>query len=345
MKVSGNMSYYDIGIDLGTTNVVVYSPDGNLLLKEPSVIAQNVQTGKTIAVGDEAFLMLGRTPDKIRAVMPMANGVISDYDMTREMITYFIRKIYGGKLIKPRVVICVPSGITDVETNAVIGAATEAGARKVYLIEEPVAAAIGAGLNIEEPDGKIVLDIGGGTSDVAVLSFNGIVCKKSLKVAGRTIDNTIVRHIKNNYRMLIGMKMAEKAKIEGVAAFPCFDDSETVDVKGRDLQTGLPKKLSVSKNELSLAISDNVIQIVKLVKSVLEITPPELSADISYNGIVMTGGTSQLKGLKELIEKETRLKVVIAENPSDCVAIGTAKAFYLLEQLSDGFIKTATYKD
>ncbi|MEG2144595.1 MAG: rod shape-determining protein [Oscillospiraceae bacterium] len=340
-----NVSYYDIGIDLGTTNVVIYSPDGELLLKEPSVIAQNVLTGKTIAVGNEAFTMLGKTPDRIRAILPMGNGVISDYDMTREMITYFIKKIYGGKLIKPRVIICVPSGITDVETNAVVGAATEAGARKVYLIEEPVAAAIGAGLKIGEPDGKIVLDIGGGTSDVAVLSFNGIVCKRSLRVAGRSIDDILVKYVKNNYRLLIGMKMAERAKIEGVAAYPCFKDDETVDVKGRDLQTGLPKKLAISKNELSLCICNEIAEIVKLVRTILDITPPELSADISKNGIIMTGGSSQLTGLSELISRETRLKVTLAENPSDCVAIGTALAFNLLDTLNDGFIKTVNFKN
>ena len=334
------MANYDIGIDLGTINVVIYSPEGELLLSEPSVIAQSTVSGKVIAVGSEAFSMLGKTPGTIEAVMPMANGVISDYILTQEMIASFIKKIYGGKLIKPRVIICVPGGITEVETNAVVGAAQTAGARSVFLIEEPVAAALGAGMDISEPDGKMILDIGGGTSDAAVLSFNGIVCKKSLKTAGKSIDRAIVRYVKDNYRLAIGEKMAEKAKIEGVYAIA--EQAEgTVVLKGRDLQTGLPRKLDVLCAELSSAAYESLEEIIALVKSVLEVTPPELSADIYANGITLTGGSVQLKGFSELLSQRTKLHVKMAENPSDCVAIGTAKAFYHLDDLVDGFIKTA----
>ena len=334
------MSNYDIGIDLGTTNVVIYSPDGELLLSEPSVIAQSTVSGKVIAVGKEAFSMLGKTPGTIEAVMPMANGVISDYILTQEMISSFIKKIYGGKLIKPRVIICVPGGITEVETNAVVGAARSAGARQVYLIEEPVAAALGAGIDISEPDGKMILDIGGGTSDAAVLSFNGIVCKRSLKTAGKTIDRDIIRYVKDNYRLEIGEKMAERAKIEGVFANP--EEAEgTVELKGRYLPKGLPQKMDVPCKELSMAAKESLQEIIGLVKSVLEITPPELSADIYANGIILTGGTSKLNGFAQMLSKATKLSVTLAPNPSDCVAIGTAKAFYMLDELADGFIKTA----
>ena len=334
------MSNYDIGIDLGTTNVVIYSPDGEFLLSEPSVIAQSAVTGKVIAVGSEAFSMLGKTPGTIEAVMPMANGVISDYILTQEMISSFIKKIYGGKLIKPRVIICVPGGITEVETNAVVGAARSAGARQVYLIEEPVAAALGAGIDISEPDGKMILDIGGGTSDAAVLSFNGIVCKKSLKTAGKSLDRDIIKYVRDNYRLDIGEKMAEKAKIEGVWANP-QDAEGTVLLKGRYLPEGLPRSIPVPCSELSSAVSENLESIIGLVKSVLEITPPELSADIYANGIILTGGSSQLKGFSEMLSKSTKLSVSLAPNPSDCVAIGTAKAFYMLDELADGFIKSA----
>ena len=275
--------------------------------------------------------------------MPLADGVICDFDMTKEMITSFIKKIYAGKLIKPRVIICVPSGITEVESNAVVSAALAAGSRKVYLIEEPVAAAIGSGIEIGKPEGNVIIDIGGGTTDIAVLSFSGTVCKSSIKVAGNKLDEAIIKFIRTKYGLLIGEKMAEKAKIAVASAQFSPTDNITTIVKGRDLQTGLPRSQEVSRSDLSGAIKDLVAQIVVAVRQILEVTPPELSADISKNGLIMTGGTSQLHGLAELLITETRLPVRVAENPADCVSIGTAKAFQLLDSLYDGFVKTSTY--
>lgn len=338
------MENYDIGIDLGTTNITIYGQQGELqLLREPSVIALNINTDKIIAVGSEAHAMIGRTPDSIRAVMPLSDGVISDFDLTRELITTFVKKIYAGKLIKPRVIICVPSAITEVESNAVVSAALSAGARKVYLIEEPVAAALGANIDISRAQGNIIVDIGGGTTDVAVLSFNGVVCKGSLKIAGRKFDAAIIRYIRQKYNLLIGERMAEKAKIEVASALFSPDEAAQTIVKGRDCRTGMPRSQVVTREELSRAIAESVSQIVATVRHILEITPPELAADISVTGIVLTGGSAQLHGLAQLIGEETRLPVRIPPNPSDCVAIGTAKAFSLLGSLNDGFIKASTY--
>lgn len=333
----------DIGIDLGTATVIIYDSQGELLLKEPSVIAVDSRTGKIIAAGSDAHDMLGRTPDRIRAQMPLMNGVISDFDATRAMIDYFIRKVYHNGFIKPRVVVCVPSGITPVEANAVVSAAVSAGARKVYLIEEPVAAAIGAGIDISKPEGHIVLDIGGGTSDIAVLSLSGVVCKSSVKMAGRHFDEAIIKYIKRKYNLLIGERMAENAKI--ACASVRFNDDEQCEivVKGRNLTNGLPGKQVINRAELCEALTESAEVIVAAVRRILEMTPPELAADIYRNGLVMTGGGALLHGLDRLISESTKLPVTIAPNPTECVAKGTAASFEYADRLFDGFIKNSAY--
>jgi len=333
----------DIGIDLGTATILIYDSRMELLLCEPSVVAYDTQTGKVLAVGKEAHQMLGRTPDRIRAAMPLSDGVISDFDMTTEMITHFIRRIYANNLIKPRVIVCVPSGVTEVESDAVVSAAVAAGARKVYLVEEPVAAALGAGIDISRPEGHMIVDIGGGTTDIAVLSLNGIVCKSSLRVAGRHFDRCIVRAVQLRHGLLIGERMAEQAKI--ACASVCYDPSEerAAEVKGRDLRTGLPGRIALQRAEFAAALAEPVEQIVEAVKKILEITPPELAADLHENGIVLTGGGSLLHGLDALLSRETHLPVHRAEAPTECVARGTAMAFRYLDTLSDGFVHTSAY--
>lgn len=337
------MASNDIGIDLGTATVIIYDTQEGLLLKEPSVIAVDSRTGDIIAAGADAHDMLGRTPDRIRAQMPLEDGVISDFDMTREMIAYFIRKVYPNSLIKPRVVVCVPSGVTEVEANAVVSAAVSAGARKVFLIEEPVAAAIGAGIDISKPEGHIILDIGGGTSDIAVLSLSGVVCKTSVRMAGRKLNEAIVKYVRRKYNLLIGERMAENAKTScGSVCFRKDEECEMV-IKGRNLNTGLPGKQIITRSELCDALIDPVSTIASAVCRILESTPPELAADIYKNGLVMTGGGSLLHGLDRLMHERTKLNVRIADNPTECVAKGTAAAFGYSEQLSDGFVKSSAY--
>lgn len=333
----------DIGIDLGTATVIIYDPDRGLLLKEPSVVAINKYTGDVLAVGEEASAMLGRTPDRIQAVMPLSDGVISDFEMTSAMIKAFIKKVYNGSMIKPRVAICVPSGITGVESKAVVSAAVDAGARKVYLIEEPVAAAIGAGIDISKPEGRIIVDIGGGTTDIAVLSFNGIVCKASVKTAGRKLDEAIVRYVRNKYGVLIGEKMAEKAKI--TAGSVCYSPEEEMEfeLKGRDLKSGMPCRQIITRREIKEAIAEQLDSLVEAILQILEITPPELSADIYHTGVLLTGGGALLHGIDLLLAKATGLKVIAAEDPTNCVAIGTAMSFKYLGQLYDGFVNPTTH--
>jgi rod shape-determining protein MreB len=337
------MASNDIGIDLGTATIIIYDSQMERLLCEPSVVAYDVRSGEVLAVGEAAQRMIGRTPDRIRAAMPLANGVISDFDMTKAIITRFIRDIYANGLIKPRVIVCVPSGITEVESDAVVSAAAGAGARKVYLIEEPVAAALGAGIDISKPEGNLIVDIGGGTSDIAVLSFHGIVCKSSVRIAGRKFDEAIVRYVRNKYGLLIGDRMAESAKI--AIASVCYEPDEemTCEVKGRNLHTGLPGKLTLTRADLREALIDPAMQIVEAVCKILEVTPPELSADLHQNGIILTGGGSLLHGFDRLLKKETKLPVRIANDPTECVARGTAMAFSYLDSLSDGFVKSSTY--
>jgi len=333
----------DIGIDLGTATILIYDSHLEQLLCEPSVVAYDTVSGEVLAVGKEAQRMLGRTPDRIRAAMPLSDGVISDFDMTTEMITRFIRRIYADSLVKPRMVICVPSGITDVESDAVVSAAVAAGARKVYLVEEPVAAALGAGIDIFRPEGHLIVDIGGGTTDIAVLSLGGIVCKSSLRMAGRHFDRTIVRAVQLRHGLLIGERTAEQAKI--ACASVCFEPQEDVlfEVKGRNLRTGLPGRVTLHRSELCAALAEPAEQIVEAVKKILEITPPELAADLHQNGIVLTGGGSLIHGLDALLSRETHLPVCRAEAPTECVGRGTAMAFRYLDTLSDGFVRTSSY--
>ncbi len=337
------MANRDIGIDLGTATVIVYIVGKGVVLCEPSIVAVETVSGKIVSVGEEAFKVLGRTPDNIRAVRPLQDGVISDYVLTEQMIKHFLKKSCGNMMFKPRVALCVPSGITDVESRAVIEAAITAGARKVFLIEEPVAAAIGAGIDISRPNGCMILDIGGGTTDIAVISLNGIVCKTSLKIAGNKFDNSLVKYIRNKYSVLIGEKTAERLKKEIACVWNPQPDS-AMEVKGRNLITGLPQKITITATETCEALIEPVSMIVQAIQSVVERTPPELVADISENGIVLTGGGSLLKGLSEFITAELRMKARVAEDPTNCVAIGTGKAFEYINILQDGFFNPSTYK-
>ena len=316
----------DIGIDLGTASVLVYLKGKGVVLKEPSVVAFDRDTNKIKAIGEEARLMLGRTPGNIVAVRPLRQGVISDYTVTEKMLKYFIRKAIGGKqrLRKPRISVCVPSGVTEVEKNAVEDATYNAGAREVAIIEEPIAAAIGAGIDISRPCGNMIVDIGGGTSDIAVISLGGTVVSTSIKIAGDDFDEAIVRYMRKKHNLLIGERTAEDIKIKIGTAYK-RQEVETMDVRGRNLVTGLPKTITVTSEESEEALKDATAQIVEAVHNVLEKTPPELAADIADRGIVLTGGGSLLCGLEELIESKTGITTMTAEDPMTVVAIGTGK--------------------
>lgn len=325
----------DIGVDLGTANVLVYIKGKGIVLREPSVVAIDRDTNKVLAIGEEARRMLGRTPGNIVAIRPLREGVIADYDSTERMLRHFISKVAGkSMLFKPRIMVCIPSGVTTVEKRAVLEAALQAGARKTYLIEEPLAAALGAGLVISEPCGSMVVDIGGGTTDVAVLSLGGIVCSESLRIGGDKFDEALVRYVKKEYNIMIGERTAEEIKVNIATAFPS-GKTETMEIRGRDLLSGLPKTVRISSAETWEALSEPVSLIVQRVKSVLENTPPELSADIMDRGIVMTGGGSLLHGLDRLIREETGIPTYLAEDPLSCVALGTGKALDALESLED----------
>jgi rod shape-determining protein MreB len=327
----------DIGIDLGTSTILAGNTTRGVLIREPAVVAINKRSGKVIAVGEEVYKMIGRTPDHIEVIRPLSDGVISNYKMTGVLIRYVLQKIAKNQLLKPRLIICVPSAITGVESQSVIDAAIEAGARQVYLIEEPVAAAIGAGLDITKPLGNMIVDIGGGTSDVAVLSLKGVVCKTSIKTAGRTFDEVIVRHMRNAYGLLVGEKTAEEIKIQIGSVWPDSPEKEMV-AKGRDLVSGLPGKVTVTRSELIPALGEVAALILAAAQSVLERTPPELVGDIRTSGIIMTGGGALLDGLDAFISRGVKVKTGIAENPVECVAIGTAKSFSYLGELFDGFL-------
>lgn len=322
----------DVGIDLGTASVLVYIKGKGIVLKEPSVVAIDQYTNKFLAVGEEARRMLGRTPGNIVAIRPLKDGVISDYSITERMLKYFIQKALGRMWFKPRIIICVPSGITEVEKRAVMEASNEAGASKTYLIEEPIAAAIGAGLDITQPNGNMVVDIGGGTSDVAVISLGGIVVSKSIKTAGDECDEAIIKFIRKKYNMMIGERSAEQLKMEVGCAFP-YEEEKAMEVKGRNLLTGLPLNVEVSSEDMLEALHEPVNEIVEAVHEVLEKTPPELSSDISNAGIYLTGGGAMLYGLDKLIEKRTGIVTRLAENPVECVAIGTGKSLDSIEVL------------
>ena len=328
----------DVGIDLGTATVIVYIGGQGVVLSEPSVIAVNLKTDSVISVGQEAYDMVGKTPSHIQAIRPLSKGVVCDYKMTEEMVKFFIKKVCRDSLVKPRIALCVPSGITNVESNAVIDVAIASGARKVYLIEEPVAAAIGANIDIEKPNGNMIVDIGGGTTDIAVLSLNGIVNKKSIKVAGDAINDSIIKYIRSSHGVLIGERMADQ--IKRTVASVCWEDGEDISapVKGRNLTTGLPCSLEISRSMLYDCVMKEVDQIVTAVKEVIEKTPPELVGDIYTNGITLTGGGSLLHGMDRLLEKQTKIHTALAEDPVNCVAIGTGKSFQYLDKLVDGFV-------
>lgn len=315
----------DMGIDLGTASVLVYVRGKGVVLKEPSVVAFDRDTNKIKAIGEDARLMLGRTPGHIVAVRPLRQGVISDYTVTKEMLKYFIQKAMGKQRFrKPRISVCVPSQVTEVEKKAVEDATYQSGAREVAIIEEPIAAAIGAGIDISRPCGNMIVDIGGGTADIAVISLGGTVVSTSIKVAGDNFDEAIVRYMRKNHNLLIGERTAEDIKIRIGSAFP-RPEVESMDVRGRNLVTGLPKTITVTSEETEEALKETTSQIVEAVHSVLEKTPPELAADIADRGIVLTGGGSLLCGLEELIEDKTGINTMTAEEPMTCVAIGTGK--------------------
>lgn len=315
----------DIGIDLGTASVLVYIKGKGVVLKEPSVVAFDRDTNKIKAIGEEARLMLGRTPGNIVAVRPLRQGVISDYRVTEKMLKYFIQKATGKqRWRKPRISVCVPSGVTEVEKKAVEDATYQAGAREVAIIEEPIAAAIGAGIDISRPCGNMIVDIGGGTTDIAVISLGGTVVSTSIKIAGDDFDEAIVRYMRKKHNLLIGERTAEEIKIRIGSAYP-RPEVETMDVRGRNLVTGLPKTIEVSSEETEDALKEATSQIVEAVHSVLEKTPPELAADIADRGIVLTGGGSLLYGLEELLEHKTGITTMTADDPMSAVAIGTGK--------------------
>jgi len=328
----------DIGIDLGTASVLVYIKGKGIVLKEPSVVAIDKNTKKMLAVGEEARKMLGRTPGNIVAIRPLRNGVIADYDVTEMMLRYFISKVCGRRLfLKPRIMVCIPTGVTTVEKRAVLEATRQAGARKTFLIEEPVAAAIGAGLDISQPVGNMVVDIGGGTTDVAVLSLGNIVYSQSIRVAGDKFDEAIAKYVRKQFNVMIGERTAEEVKIKIATAYPKERQLE-MEVKGRNLVTGLPINLKLTSQQTFEAIEEPVNDILDCIFHVLEKTPPELSADISDRGIVMTGGGSLLNGLDKLISEKTKLPVHVAEDAISCVAIGTGKALECLDKLEPHLI-------
>ncbi len=317
------MKNKDVGIDLGTANILIYVKGEGIVLSEPSVVAMDKDTGKVLAIGKKAHEMLGRTPGSVIAVKPLKDGVIADFDKTEIMLDYFIKKIKGKTIFsKPRILICCPSNITQVEKNAIKEVAERTGAKKVYVEEEPKVAAIGAGLSIDMPTGNMVIDIGGGTTDIAVLSLNGIVYSESIKLAGNTFDTDIIKYIKNKYKLLIGEVTAEQVKIK-IGTVSSKEKEKKMEVRGRDLLTGLPKTITVTSNEIKEAIKDSTEMIVRTAKLVLEKIEPELAADIIDKGIVLTGGGALLDGLDKLIEKEIKVPTKVAESPLTCVAEGT----------------------
>jgi len=313
----------DIGIDLGTANVLVYVKGQGIVLNEPSVVSIDAETKRPLAIGTEARDMLGRTPGKVKAIRPLKDGVIADFELTEIMLDSFIKKINGKNLFtRPRILICCPSNITQVEKNAIKEAAERTGAKKVYLEEEPKVAAVGAGLDISKPNGNMVVDIGGGTTDVAVLSLGGIVTSASIKVAGNTFDSDIMKYIKDKYKLLIGDRTAEEIKLNIGTVYP-DSRKEKMDVRGRDMVTGLPHTITISSKEVEEALRESAYAIVRTTKNVLEQTPPELSADIINQGIVITGGGALMDGIDKLLERELKVPIYIAESPLTCVAEGT----------------------
>lgn len=333
------MARADIGIDLGTANVLVYVSGKGIVLEEPSVVAIDKRTNSVLAVGEEARRMIGRTPGNIVAIRPLREGVISDYDVTEKMLNYFISKVVDkkgfGRFFMPRIMVCVPTGVTEVEKRAVEEATRQAGAREVYIIEEPIAAAIGAGVDISQPNGNMVIDIGGGTADIAVISLGGAVVSESIKIGGDRFDEAIVRYIRKQYNLLIGERSAEKIKIEIGTAFK-RENEVSMKISGRNLVTGLPQTITICSSEMLEALDECAEQIVLSTLSVLEKTPPELASDISDTGIIMTGGGSLLYGLDKRVEERTGIKVIVANEPLSCVARGTGSALSSLDLLETG---------
>lgn len=329
----GGLSH-DMGIDLGTANTLVHIKGKGIVLREPSVVAIKSDTGDVLAVGDEAKRMIGRTPGSIVAIRPMKDGVIADFDVTQAMLKYFIRKAMNTKsFVRPRVVVGVPSGVTEVEKRAVIDAAQQAGAREAYLIEEPMAAAIGAGLPVEEATGSMVVDIGGGTTEIAVISLGGIVTSCSIRIGGDEMDSSIIQYIKREYNLLIGERTAEEIKINIGAAIVNPNQDKTMDIRGRDLVSGLPKTVRIKSSEVCEALSEPVHKIVDAVKGTLEKTPPELAADVMDHGIMMTGGGSLLNSLDKLLSHETGMPVLVSEDALSCVGEGTGRSLENIELL------------
>ena len=338
-----NISFFnnmsdDMGIDLGTANTLVHCKEKGIIIREPSVVAVEVDTNEVLAIGAEAKRMIGRTPGNIVAIRPMKDGVIADYEITQSMLKHFIKTAMGSKaFVRPRILVGVPSGVTEVEKRAVIDATIEAGAREAYLIEEPMAAAIGAGLPVQEATGSMVVDIGGGTCEVAVISLGGIVVSKSVRSGGDSIDAAIFRYVRKTFNLLIGDRTAEAIKIEIGTAMK-VDNPPTMDVRGRDLVTGLPKNITVNANHVCEAIEEPVSNIVDAVRNTLERTPPELSADIMDRGIVMTGGSSMLRNLDRLISRETGMPVFVSDEALNCVVLGTGIAVENIDIYKKGFM-------
>jgi rod shape-determining protein MreB len=335
MAICGRFLSRDIGIDLGTANTLVYVRGKEIVLREPSVVAIRRDTGSILAVGEEAKKMIGRTPGNIVAIRPMKDGVIADFDVTQAMLKHFIAKSYRRRSIfLPQVVVCVPYGVTEVEKRAVLDATKQAGAKEAFLIEEPMAAAIGAGLPVEEPTGSMIVDVGGGTSEVAVISLGGIVTSKSIRIGGDELDESIINYIKKSYNLMIGERTAEEIKIK-IGSACRTGEEEYMEIRGRDLVAGLPKNLSISSWEIENALAEPVAAILETIKTTLEKTPPELAADIMEKGIVMTGGGALLKGFDKLIAEETGMPVYLAEKPLDCVVLGAGKALSALSLLKN----------
>lgn len=325
----------DIGIDLGTANTLVFRKGKGIIMREPSVVAVDTRTDTVRYVGQEAKEVIGRTPGSIVAVRPLKDGVIADFDITASMLQIFIKRVFNNSIFaRPRVIICIPSGVTEVERRAVREAAFKAGAKHVWIIEEPMAAAIGAGLPVAEASGSMVVDIGGGTSEVAVISLGGIVAARSVRIGGDALDSAIIQYVKRKYNLLIGERTAEDIKVQIGSAFP-FEGEASMNIKGRDLGDGLPKNITVTSEEVREALADPLELVMDAIRTTLERTPPELSADIIDHGITLTGGGALLRGLDKLIEKETGMPVYIGEDPLDCVAKGTGKVLESIEQLHE----------
>ena len=333
--------WQEIGVDLGTATVLIYVKGKGIMLREPSVIAMVRDTNEVKAVGEEAYRMLGRTPGNIVAVRPMRDGVIADYDLTEKMLQAFVRRVVTGfaRWFKPNVMVCVPSGVTEVERRAVLQATREVGARKAFLIEEPLAAAIGAGVRIAEPTGSMIVDIGGGTTDIAIISLGGIVVSESLRIAGNEFDEAIIRHIRHKENLLIGDRTAEEVKMKvGAAVVTHPDDVREIEVRGRDLINGLPKTIRVTTEDTVEALKEPVQKIADGVRRVLEMAPPELVSDVIDRGIIMTGGGSLVANFDELLRQTTGIPVTVAENAMDCVALGTGQALDMIPVLQDALI-------